>query len=312
MDRGSGPQAYVARFDSTTGSMIDKHELNHDDVFSMSFDSKTENLGFACYSINVNEKAPLISSIVAHLYLLPMPGGSPKKVRTVAGPDWAFFSSREALCVVTDQTSFVRVEECTGRKTVATFHPSAFTLDVLYAFGPDHQTMAVTGPNMSRAVKPRTGHHVVSLWKAGKRVPTFVFADLAYVTALSYSVDGQYVAAADEHGIVRVWNTDSGLQVMSLDESNFDDAKKPFRPKAKFVGNADILMIAGRDDIRLWSIRDNVEVERIREPEAIAGSYFIEAASDGKMILMGWQELGTDGKSQTIVRLWTVGLPEKG
>lgn len=271
----------------------------------MSFSSTTGDLAFACYTLDRAANIRRQHGVETDLYVLTQRGQSPKNVRSVTAPLVASISSRELLGVVTDHQSFVHVEECNTRRRVATFRPSSLLLDALYAFGPNHQMMAVTGIKTSRE-DPQSGRHVVALLKVGDRTPTFVFSGLAKVTALSYSFDGRHIAAADERGIVRVWNTHTGRQILEIDEAGVRDEEALLVRQVKFLEGADVLITAGRRDIRFWNLRDGTEVARLHEPEAISGTYFVEPSSDGAMVVTSWHKRDQNQDLRSIVKLWRI------
>ena len=99
-------------------------------------------------------------------------------------------------------------------------------------FSPDGEQLATAGPN-------------VKLWDVSTFTETKTLETTDWVLTTTFSPDGQRLVTGDESGNVKIWNTQSGQSVETLEVSG---------NSVQFSADTRTLAIAGDDGLQLWAL----------------------------------------------------------
>jgi WD40 repeat protein/serine/threonine protein kinase/tetratricopeptide (TPR) repeat protein len=119
------------------------------------------------------------------------------------------------------------------------------------AFSPDGRLLALTGwePYPSR---DGSRHDPVQVWDLsnGRRLP--VPPGLPMALGLSFSPDGQLVAASDDKGNVLIWQPETGKKVTSLTDSGF----------VTLIPDGKVLATSGAKEVVFWDVHSCKRINR--------------------------------------------------
>src|SRR5262249_49980276 len=111
-------------------------------------------------------------------------------------------------------------------------------------FRPDGQRLAMA---LGRDQESRKTFEV-SVWKGGITPGQLLRGHTREIIALAYSLDGAVLASADESGAIKMWDAESGRELLAFSAHDGPVRALAFRPGRSWV------LASGGDDksVRLW------------------------------------------------------------
>lgn len=118
------------------------------------------------------------------------------------------------------------------------------------------------------------------IWRIedGMRLYTLDFPGSAGTASLAFSPDDHLLVSGDRHGVVRLWQTDTGQLLRTLNTYEDEDAQTFLSPDNEIVAS----FCAGCSTIRLWHIADGQLLHELEHPGRVWRMVF---SPDSSMIV---------------------------
>jgi hypothetical protein len=153
-------------------------------------------------------------------------------------------------------------------------------------FSPDNLYIAVSEESWGR-----TNDIIIYEVKTGKiifRLPHRTRRD--DIISISYRFDGKRLVSARQYGLITIWDTINGVEIMTLNSPDSAARKVSYSPD----GNK--ILLSSLHYLRIWDADEGKELKTLPEPDVGAWEANASYSQDGTKIVMSYWRIPNAGK----------------